>query len=260
MTGSVSAWRARLADAQATPEGRARIALAAAIGQLPAYSSSAPRPASRDEDAHQAGWYGALAGDSLPYIGQAMSSRRSIESVVGGNPSWNTDIDYAAQFRGLSGEARRVVAALYKDAGLSLDADLAQVDAAPRISADPEAVDRFEEGIEFDGRLTVPVVTLVNIGDQISTPAQQEEYEREVIDAGNRQLLRQTYVDSAGHCAFTAAERVAAAELLLNRLDAGSWQGRDNPQRMNKAALALGLGDARFLNFSPDSFNRPYTP
>ncbi|UUT34711.1 hypothetical protein [Microbacterium elymi] len=74
--GAVDAWRGRLASAQATPEGRARIALAAAIGQLPAWSESAPRPSSRDAEAYQEGWYGALAADGLPYIGQAMSSRR----------------------------------------------------------------------------------------------------------------------------------------------------------------------------------------
>lgn len=259
VNGSVDAWRARLAEAQATPEGRARIALAAAIGQLPAYSSSAPRPEPRDVEAYQAGWYGALSGDGLPYIGQAMSSRRSIEALVGGNPSWNTGIVYADQFRKLAPDARRVVEKLYKDAGLSLADDLAQVDAAPRIEADPAAVERFEKGIEFDGNLEVPVVTLVNIGDQISTVAQQEEYERVVKKAGNADLLRQTYVDSAGHCAFTAAERVAAAELLLHRLDTGKWQGRENHQRMNDAARALGLGDARFIPFSPDTFNRPYT-
>jgi hypothetical protein len=68
-------------------------------------------------------------------------------------------------------------------------------------------------------------------------------------------LLRQTYVASAGHCNFTAAETVAAAQLLLDRLDTGHWSSA-NPVQMNRAATALNLGDARFLGFHPDRFNR----
>ena len=95
VNASVAAWRERLAAAQSTPEGRA-IALAAAIGQLPAVAVGTATHGSRHRCV-SGGWHGALAGDGLPYIGQAMSSRRSIEAVVGGNPSWNDGIDYAEQ-------------------------------------------------------------------------------------------------------------------------------------------------------------------
>lgn len=259
VNASVAAWRAHLAAAQSTPEGRARIALAAAIGQLPAWSQSAPRPTVRDIDAYQAGWYGALAGDGLPYIGQAMSSRRSIEAVVGGNPSWNDGIDYAEQLGLASAEDRRVVERLYSAAGLSLDADLATVNAGERITADPAAVDRFAQGIEFDGRLSVPVITMSNVGDQISTVAQQSEYQDVVDSAGNTSLLRQTYVESVGHCAFSNAEKVAAIDALLDRLATGRWGGLTHAT-MNLAAEELELGAARFIHEKPADFNRPFVP
>lgn len=258
--GSVAAWQQRLAEAQETPEGRARIALAATIGQLPAWSESAPRPTPRDTDAYQRGWYGALAADSLPYIGQAMSSRRTFETLLGGNPSWNTGVDYAEQLATASPAARHVVDRLYREAGLSLEDDVATVDRAPRISADPDAVKQFELGTEFDGRISVPVVTMSNIGDQISTVAQQSEYQDEVDRAGNSHLLRQTYVEAPTHCGFSDAERVAAAHLLLHRLDTGGWHGRETPPRMNQVAESLDLGPARFIPFRPDAFNRPYSP
>ncbi|MEU4451277.1 alpha/beta fold hydrolase [Nocardioides sp. NPDC023903] len=258
--GSIAAWQKRLAEAQQTPAGRARIALAATIGQLPAWSESEPRPEPRHTDAYQRGWYGALAADSLPYIGQAMSSRRSFEALVGGNPSWNTGVDYAAQLANASPETRRVVSRLYREAGLSLEADVSRVDDADRISADPAAVKRFALGTEFDGRISVPVVTMSNIGDQISTVAQQSEYQNEVTRAGNSDLLRQTYVEAPKHCGFSDAERVAAANLLLHRLDTGEWHGRETPARMNRIAESLDLGPARFIPFRPDAFNRPYSP
>ncbi len=258
INGAVAAWQGRLADAQVTPEGRARIALAAAIGQLPAYSQSAPRPQPHGGVAVQEGWYGALTGDGLPYIGQAMSSRYRLQEFVGGSPSWNTGIDYAAQFAGLDKTAQRVVEDLYRDAGLSLSDDLATVNAGERIAADPDAVAKFARGTEFDGRIAVPVLTMSNIGDQISTVAQMSEYENEVTRAGNADLLRQTYVDSAGHCNFTTAERLTAVEVLLHRLDTGKWSNTGHAQ-LNKHARGLEMGDSRFLRFTPDEFNRPYS-
>ncbi|MFC7405716.1 alpha/beta fold hydrolase [Georgenia alba] len=254
---AIAAWQAHLADAQQTPEGRARIALAAAIGQLPAWSESAPRPDPRDTASYQAGWYGALSGDSLPYIGQAMSSRHTLTQVYGGNPSWNVGIDYAVQLERVSDEARAVVERLYGQAGLSLQEDLAALRDAPRISADPDALTRFAR-LDVTGELDVPVVTMNNIGDQISTVAQQQEYQREVREAGNARLLRQTYVASPAHCGFSDAERLAAAHLLLDRLDRGRWTGGESSEEMNRTAESFGLGAARFLTYQPDRFNRPY--
>lgn len=260
VNGAVTAWQSALAAEQETPEGRARIGLAAAIGQLPAYSSSAERPASRDTTAYQSGWYGALTGDSLPYIGQAMSSRRTIESLTGGNPSWNVGVDYAQQFHQLPREKQKVVEELYRESGLSLQDDLQAVNGAERISADPAAVTQFEQGLEFNGDLRIPVLTMNNIGDQISTVAQQNEYENEVKAAGNGSLLRQIYVDSAGHCGFTDAEKVVAAETLLDRLDSGNWTMSQAAPQLNRRAEALHLGGGNFLRFKPEEFNRPYSP
>lgn len=253
--GARSAWLTRLAEAQQTPEGRARIALAAAIGQLPAWSQAIADPSPQSTGDYQAAWYGALAGDPLPYIGQAMSSRYTSTIVFGGMPSWNTGIDYAEQLQKTSPEARRVVKALYDEAGLSLEADLATVNAGDRVEADPAAVERFAASYEFTGRISVPTVTLNNIGDQISTVAQQQEYEERVREAGNQPLLRQTYVASAGHCAFSAAETLAATHLLIDRLDTGRW-GPTNARQLDRAAEELEQGEARFVTYHPDRFNR----
>lgn len=256
VTASTNGWRSLLAAAQGTPEGKARIALASAIGQLPAFAQGAALPDPADLEAYQAGWYGALSGGPLPYIGQAMSSRRNIEIVTGGNPSWNVGIDYVRQLEKASPEAQAAVAALYEQAGLSLADDLALVNGTERIAADPEAVARFAEGLQFNGEISVPVVTLDNLGDQISTIAQQAEYKRLVTEAGNGDLLRQAFVPTAGHCSFTNAERVAAAHLLLHRLDTGSWGDRDTVEALNAHAESLDLGAARFIEYTPDRFNR----
>ena len=102
VAGAQKAWIDALAEAQQTPQGRARIALATSIGQLPSWGrgadgSALPLPDVRDVAALQQGMYLALAGGPLPYVGQAMSGRRAITTAVGGNPSWNTGVDYADQ-------------------------------------------------------------------------------------------------------------------------------------------------------------------
>jgi hypothetical protein len=261
--GAQRAWIDALARAQQTPEGRARIALAAAIGQLPAWGtnpdgSSPPRPDPNDPAALQQGAYLALAGGRLPYIGQAMSSRRQLTAVAGGNPSWNTGVDYAAQLRAADPALRRAVQALYATAGLDPRADLDALAAAPRIAADQAAVERFAQGIVFDGDLKIPVLTVSNIGDQISTVAQQQSYGEKVRRAGKNALLRQTYVESVGHCAFSPAEQQAALRTMTTRLETGRWPATD-PAAMNARAVEAGTDEApRYLPFTPPRFNRPY--
>ena len=261
--GAQQAWINALAGAQATAEGRARIGLAAAIGQLPAWGVApggepTPRPDRHDTTALQEGMYLALAGGPLPYIGQAMSSRRQIEQLSGGNPSWNTGVDYARQFHTARPEHRRAVRELYRQAGLDLRADLARLNATPRISADPSAVDYLTRGIVFTGRLRIPVLTINNIGDQISTVAQQHAYGAIVRAGGNARLLRQTYVESVGHCAFTPAEQTAAILTMIQRLRTGHWPST-SPRAMNARVAALDpASEGRYVTYRPERFNRPF--
>ncbi|MEV0019839.1 alpha/beta hydrolase family protein [Streptomyces tendae] len=256
-------WRSALASAQETPAGRARIALAAAIGQLPGWGLDAdgtatPMPDPGDADAVQEGMYLALAGGAQPYIGQAMSSRRSIETLAGGNPSWNTGVDYARQFASASPEQRRTVREMYSRAGLDVHADLGALSRAPRIRADAAAVAYLEKGIVFDGDLEIPVLTVNPIGDQISTVAQQQSYGAAARAAGKAALLRQSYVRAVGHCGFTPGEQVAAITAMTQRLTTGRWSGSATPEGLNHLAGRAGEAPGRYVHHRPPVFNRPY--
>ncbi|WP_346618728.1 hypothetical protein [Blastococcus montanus] len=256
-------WFDALGEAQQTPEGRARIALAAAIGQVPAWGAlpdrtPTPRPGDRDVEALQEGAYLALAGGPLPYMGQAMSSRRAIMEVVGGNPSWNTGVDYEDQLRSADPALRRAVRELYREADLDLRADLGTLADAPRVAADPAAVERFAEGIVFDGDPEILVLNVSNIGDQISTVAQDGYYADTVRRSGANPLFRQVWVESVGHCAFSLGEQEAALQTMFDRLESGHWPST-NPRSLNERARALdSAGPARFITYDPPRFNRPY--
>ncbi|WP_370964319.1 hypothetical protein [Amycolatopsis sp. cg9] len=260
--GTQQRWLSAVTSAQATAGGRARIALAAAIGQLPGWGLAAdgsptPVPDARDADAVERGMYLALAGGPLPYLGQAVSSRRAIEQLAGGNPSWNIGIDYVRQLALAAPEQQDAVRRLYARAGLDLRADLGRLAAEPRVPADPAAVRYLERGIVFTGDLRIPVLTVNGTGDQISTVAQQQSYGTLARRAGNASLLRQTYVQTAGHCTFTTGEQQAAIDRVLTRLRTGHWPDTA-PPTMNHLAAAVDGVPGRYLPYLLPWFNRMY--
>ncbi len=155
------------------------------------------------------------------------------------------------------------VAALYKQAGLSLDQDLNALNAAPRISADTGAVGYLNQYISFNGNLNIPVLTMHTTGDGLVVNEDEQAYASVVRSAGDNSLLRQVFVHRAGHCAFTPAETLTAFQTLINRLDSGRWEDSTGPDLMNQEATTLGsklnIGlPPAFINFQPTVFLRPF--
>lgn len=225
-----------LEAAQATPRGRARIALAAAMAQIPGwFDPGSPEPPRDDPAAGEVAqyeWFKRI--DWHVFLG----ARAVLERRGGGNLSWNTGVDYRAILRASAN--RDQVEALYRQAGLDLEADLDALDRAPRIKADPGAVEYFERYITFNGALGgVPVVTLHSLGDGLVPVDHMWLYGDVVRSAGQQHLLRQLYVARGGHCFFTTAETLAAFDGLVERIDRGTWPEL-SAASLNAAAAALG--------------------
>ncbi len=253
-----------LAEAKSSPAGRARLALAAAVGNIPGwYDERSPEPAAEDAQArldNQVRW--------LEEIGLLVYFllRAQVELQAGGNPSWNDGVDYAAQLdRSID---RAQVHDLYRTAGVDLTADLGRLAGAPRIEAAPAAVGYLERHIVFDGQLGgVPVLTVHSDGDGLVTPDNERAYADVVAWAGQDQLLRQLYVHRGGHCSFTIAETLTALDALMTRIETGSWPDLA-PATLNAAASALGAGEnvlpsgehtpPQFMEFTPPQFLRPH--
>jgi hypothetical protein len=153
--------------------------------------------------------------------------------------------------------------ALYQQAGLSLDADLAALRQSDRINADPAAVQYLSDNITFNGDLGGrPVLTIHTTGDGLVLNSDEQAYRSVVQDAKDSQLLREAFVHRAGHCTFTPAETIAALQALVTRLNTGKWTSLTDPGALNSAATALGptLNGAppSYLAFEPAPFLRPY--
>jgi pimeloyl-ACP methyl ester carboxylesterase len=257
-----------LTAAQATPAGRARVALSAALADVPGwFTPGSPEPAPTDYDAQETSQFQWEAQVDLP---SAFAGRADVEARAGGNPSWNTGVNYQKELESSADYAE--VQGLYAEAGLSLAADLATLQAAPRIAADPAAVGYLTRNIAFDGQLGGrPVLTLHTTGDGWVVNQDEQAYRSAVQNAKDAQLLRQAFVHRAGHCTFTPAETIAAFRTLTDRIDRGTWTGSTDPGTLNDRAAALGpaLNVLRtgtntvpmapaFASFEPSSFPRPF--
>ncbi len=225
-----------LEEAQATPAGRARLALAAAMANIPGWFDPAePEPAAADATARQLNQYRWFKGIDWHVF---LEARVVLEERGGGNLSWNSESDYRALLE--QSINRDEVVSLYREAQLDLDADLDTLARAPRIEADPGAVEYFERYIAFNGKLGgVPVLTLHTIGDGLVPVDHMRSYGDVVRWAGSDDLLRQLYIGRAGHCYFTRAELLTAFDSLVARIESGSWPDLE-PSRLNAAATARG--------------------
>ena len=255
-----------LAEAQASPQGRARLALVGAVSDLPGwFTPLSPEPAANDyvgQEANQFLWDQQV---DFPFI---FAFRAELEARAQGNVSWNTGVNYRRQLEHSIGG--KEVRALYEQAGLDLDADLKTLEDAARISADPEAVKYLEQNIIFNGQIHIPVLTLHTKGDGLVVVQNESAYKKVVDEAGNGDFLRRTFIDRAGHCAFTPAETIAAVGRLIDRLDTGKWP-RVEAADLNQAAAALGPDfnvfaagaglvpvPPAYIDFTPSRYLRPF--
>lgn len=221
-------------DALATPAGRARLALANAVADVPGwYRAALPPPTAVEDQIIQQAQFDLIALE--PLTGPA--GRAVLEARAGGNPSWNAGVNYQRQLAHSS--ERRLVEQAYRDANLSLDADLQRLAAAPRIQADANAARWLSHYGTPAGTTNVPVLTMHGTSDGAVGAQAEHWYAGQVRRNGDPANLRQIYVNRGGHCSFTAAEEIIALRALQARMDTGRWPTL-NPADLNTHALSLG--------------------
>lgn len=239
LTGAVTA-------AQATPQGRARVALAAAFLNLPAWAPGRDRPAADDWAGQEEQQYAWLAQGLLSFI---EGGRYAIEQSVGGNNAWNQGVDYGHLLA--SSVHAPQVRALYRAARLDLHADLKSLTHGAGITADPAAVRTAERTSSAGQGLDVPLLDVHTTADNLVPVEQEERFADRVRASGDGALLRQAYVERQGHCNITTAETVAALHAVERRVSTGHWGGSTTPAALQKAALGLGLDGAAYVPYRP---------
>lgn len=228
--------------AQTSPQGRARIALAAAYLNLPDWAPGQNPPAADDPSGQEAQQYDWMAAGQLDFI---ITGRYSIEQAAGGDSGSTAGLDWKALLA--SSPHRAEVRALYRAAGLDLDADLATLRAAPGHRADPAATRWMERTSTAGQDLDAPLLDLHTTADQLVPVEQENAFAARVRAAGDGALLRQAYVARQGHCNFTTDEVLAGLHVLVHRIDTGHWGDT------SAAALAADrpAGTTAFVTYRP---------
>ncbi|MFI0406127.1 alpha/beta fold hydrolase [Actinomadura sp. 3N508] len=257
--GGRDALVAAIDQARETPAGRARLTLAAALGNVTGwFHPQEPEPTDTAEWTRQQSEWVKWA----KVHGNGTAAFADIAERAGGNPLWNVGVNYSGQLARSS--QRRVVERAYREAGLSLRTDLATLADAPRIAPEKDALGyMYRYGVPA-GRIRVPMVSLHTTGDAGVPPDQGRWYAGQVRGNGHPSLLRQLYVERGGHCSFNAAEEITALRSLLTKIDTGDWP-QTGTRHLNAAANRF---DPRFHQVAeygkenkvmPPAFTR-YTP
>jgi pimeloyl-ACP methyl ester carboxylesterase len=255
-----------LAEAQETPQGQARIALTAALGDTPGwYDPTSPEPAQTDYTDREANQFDWMENVDFPFV---FDFRAELEGRAGGNPSFNNGVNYLSQLK--KSVDYDEVQALYTAAGLSLDADLETLKKAARITANPGALTYLTENVIYNGQLPFPVLTMHTTGDGLVSVQDEQAYASVVTKAKDKAELKQIFVHRAGHCEFSPAETITALQTLELRLTGGKWKDL-TPTDLNNEATALGptynvievngqavAAPASFETYKPAKFLRPY--
>ncbi|MBV8343495.1 MAG: hypothetical protein JO190_00695 [Candidatus Eremiobacteraeota bacterium] len=259
-----------LSQAQSNPAGRARIDLIAALGDGPGWNNlrlpNPPEPRPDNYVRRERYNYASLQNDAGVFF---WIIRQDFEQRAGGNPSWNVRVDYRKQLERSVDSAE--VRALYSRAGISLDTDLELLNSARRVAADPGALVYAAKNVAYNGKITVPVLTIHTTGDDVVNVQHEEAYAEVVREAGNGSLLRARFVHRSGHLNLTEGELLVGLEALIHRLDTGEWKGTQAAD-LNAAASRLGpkfsalippfppgpTAAPAFIEYEPATFLRRY--
>jgi alpha-beta hydrolase superfamily lysophospholipase len=256
-------WRQAIDRAQSTPEGRARIALAFAIGQWTAWSGHrlTPQPKLDDVEAMQHSMYHTLFHNAENPGGEARIRKELAAS--GQQPSWNTDIDYRDFFNNGNPAIQQVVRQLYQQAGGDFEGDLAKINKFPRVTASPYAMEWWNQpGRTAKGNPKIPLLRMHEVGDQQVPLSLVQGYDDLVRANGKQDLYRLAIVDSPAHCNYTVAETMAAIETMMRRLDTGTWPSTE-PEALNALGKAAHNSATRFIKIDPyaqKKYNRTWAP
>jgi hypothetical protein len=248
-------------QAQTTPQGRARLALAMAFMNVSPWAPGQPMPGAHDYDAQEQGQFDVQFSGGFTTMDFVEFGRPYIEQAAGGNGSWTAGEDFERLLDHSS--YAREVRALYREAGLDLRSDLGNLTQGADIKADRAAIRWLDQTSVPHGRLRGPELDLHTISDQL-VPVQHENYYAHTVRrAGADSLLRQAFIQRQQHCNFTPAELVAGVLALQHRVETGRWDDVATPGRLEARAQSLGLGDAAFIPYNPAPLsgdNGPFNP
>jgi len=227
------------------PRAGARLLLAGAVANMvPVNDSHATElPDDLNDAVKTQAWMLAMSHSGVTYG----AARKNIEERAGGNPMWNTGVDYRELYS--RSTMKTLVEKAYAAAGADLSADLDVLNAGERIEADPSATRYLIRTGGFPGLTPVPVVTMHTTLDGAAPVEHERAYADRVAIVGTPANLRQLFIARGFTCTFSPADVITAFDVLRERVETGSW-GDTSPDTLNSVAGAYSADERRVFNFS----------
>jgi hypothetical protein len=134
----------------------------------------------------------------------------------------------AAPVDGVAADPGLVATNLHTDYAPDEPVDLdAVVQRVPAADVEARESDRLTPVAAVQGRPTVPVLSLHDLGDLFVPFSMEQVYAGEVAAAGRSQLLVQRAIRATGHCEFSAVEAGTAWDDLVAWVERGDRPGGD---------------------------------
>jgi alpha-beta hydrolase superfamily lysophospholipase len=127
--------------------------------------------------------------------------------------------------------------------------DVALNAAVARYAADPEAVVRFADDADPNGRIPVPVLTVHGIKDPTAFVEMENAFAQTMAAAGRADGLVQTFVDESEHSYLTDATYVALLDALAQWLETGR---KPTPQSVADGCITARAAFPSACRFVPD--------
>jgi hypothetical protein len=235
------------------PRSGARLLLAGAVANMvPVNDSHATElPDDLEVAVKTQAWQLAMSHSGVTYG----AARKNIEERAGGNPMWNTGVDYRELYA--RSTMKTLVEKAYAAAGADLSADLDLLNGGERIEADPAATRYLIRTGGFPGLTPVPVVTVHTTLDGAAPVEHDRAYADRVAIVGTPANLKQLHVARGFTCTFSPGDVITAFDVLRERVETGAW-GDTSPETLNAKAGAYPAEQRRVFNFSTpiDQANR----
>ena len=221
-----------LAEGQKTAEGRARVALVAALLNTPTELDGVDRndPLAMQEAQAR------LVLETLPTV---ISRRSDIVNAAGGDSGWTAGVDYNAML--MASPQAHQVRELYRMAGLDLKEDLGRLTANADIEPSTAGLGWMLATSVPTGELQMPVLSTHTLVDLLAPVEYQEEYAETIRQSGAGALIRQAFVDRDGHCNFSVAETLPQSTPLNTAWTPAGGKTRPRPKSLMRQPSPLAL-------------------
>jgi pimeloyl-ACP methyl ester carboxylesterase len=261
-TANVAAWQALFTTASQSPQGLARLALAFTMTQWNQWGATRPdTPDPRNLAAYKLHLRELAIRLHQPHVNTQFLFETQLGVWMG-----NDGADYKKYWDNADPGFKVAVAQLYQEAGLDLNAEIAQVNAMPRFPMNDAAHHAAYAYWMGDAARTqrgkpnpkIPVFRMHTIGDPQVVASQMQVYNDQIRRNRLTPIYRTAYVEREGHITFTVAEYAAAMEVMNHRLDTGVWPNT-SAIALNQLAQSLNAGSgaqaqSRFIEY----FYRPF--